>query len=122
MFSPDGWPLHDDGPVHLWDVATAQLIEMKENIEINRYYTLFCLHQGYSNCLATFSVFEISHDTCNIKYVSIDGFGFLHYHGKRWLWVPTHLRGDIIIASHGTVVIGGRGGAMTFVKEPKTQV
>ena len=49
--------------------------------------------------------------------LEVDSSGFLHsYSGKRLFWLPAHLRGRAHQGIHGTIVIAGSIGAVTFVK------
>jgi hypothetical protein len=44
--------------------------------------------------------------------------GFLQYGDeKRFLWLPVSLRGKIIFAPDGTLVVIGKTGSLTFVKQ-----
>ena len=46
----------------------------------------------------------------------LDDMGFLRdLDSKRLIWIPKHLRGYSVVSFEGGVVIGGSGGAMTFV-------
>lgn len=53
-------------------------------------------------------------------HLTIDNLGFLtNGNAQRVIWVPAHLRAsysDRIYARANTVVIGGRSGAITFIR------
>ena len=51
-----------------------------------------------------------------VIYPPIDESGFLHYHGVRLLWIPSHLRGRVFYGPNGVIAIGGDIGAVTLIR------
>ena len=122
IFSPDGKMLAStswDNTLRLWDVGSSQPISYPPQLHTS------CIFPSDRNSVA------IASDEPNLPiansptrelwppapHLQFDEEGFLRHASTRLLWMPVSLRGTIDV-HQSSVVIGGRSGAVTFLRWP----